>query len=97
MIPIFERWFTTEWKLEFSAFLHPVVPPGTRAAYLESDDTRALFEVLLLLDHVCIQEKVLQPTGGQYLMRPKPVSDIPMRDMPNESATHARGGGPVSE
>jgi SAM-dependent methyltransferase len=77
IIPIFQRWFTIEWKLEFSAFFHLVVPPGTRAAYLESDDTKALFEVLLLLDHVCVQEKVLQPTGGQYMMRPRPAKEIP--------------------
>jgi SAM-dependent methyltransferase len=36
IIPIFQRWFTIEWKLEFSAFLHLIVPPGTRAAYLEN-------------------------------------------------------------
>jgi len=77
IVPVFQRWFTIEWKLEFSAFLHLVAPPGTRVSYLENDDTKALFEVLLLLDHVCIQEKILKPAGGQYLMRPKPIGDIP--------------------
>jgi SAM-dependent methyltransferase len=76
IILAFEHWFTIEWKLEFSAFLHLVAPPGTRAAYVENDDTRALFEILLLLDHLCIQEKIVKPAGGQYLMRPKSVSDI---------------------
>lgn len=96
IIPIFQRWFTIEWKLEFSAFLHLVLPPGTRAAYVESDDTRALFEVLLLLDHVCVQEKILQPTGGQYLMRPRPANEIPMLDTPQtESPTHFSGGGAI--
>jgi hypothetical protein len=33
IIPIFQRWFTIEWKLEFSAFLHLIVPPGTRAIW----------------------------------------------------------------
>jgi 2-polyprenyl-3-methyl-5-hydroxy-6-metoxy-1,4-benzoquinol methylase len=98
VIPIFQRWFTIEWKLEFSAFLHLITPPGTRAAYIENDDTRALFEVLLLLDHVCVQEKILQPTGGQYLMRPKPVGEIPMPGIPtNESPPHVRGDGPLSD
>lgn len=82
IIPVFQRWFTIEWKLEFSAFLHLVVPGGTRAAYLENEDTRALFEALLLLDHVCIQERVLQPTGGQYLMRPRPAKEIPAKITP---------------
>jgi SAM-dependent methyltransferase len=82
IISIFERWFTIEWKLEFNAFLHLVAPPGTRAAYIENDDTRALFEVLLLLDHLCIKEKIVQPTGGQYLMRPKPINEIPPKAEP---------------
>lgn len=47
-----------------------VVPPGTRAAYLENEDTKALFEVLMLLDNLCIEEEIVRPTGGQYLMRP---------------------------
>jgi SAM-dependent methyltransferase len=75
-IPIFERWFTIEWKLEFNAFLHLVAPPGTRAAYVENDDTRALFELLLLLDNLSIKERIVQPTGGQYLMRPRAVDEI---------------------
>ncbi len=79
IIPIFQRWFIIEWKLEFSAFLHLVVPVGTHTAYLESDDTKALFEILLLLDHLCIEEKIVQPTGGQYLMRPRPVNEIPAK------------------
>jgi len=52
------------------------VPQGTRAAYLENQDTKALFEILMLLDDLCIREKIVQPSGGQYLMRPKPVQDI---------------------
>jgi hypothetical protein len=70
--------------LEFSAFLHLVVPPGTRAAYVENDDTRALSEAPLLLDHVCIQEGILQATGGQYLMRPKPGEEGSIPDSPQK-------------
>jgi SAM-dependent methyltransferase len=79
IIPIFEHWFTIEWKLEFNAFVHLVAPPGTRTAYVENDDTRALFELLLLLDNLCIEEGIVQPTGGQYLMRPKPANEIPAK------------------
>src|SRR5262249_50473612 len=82
IISVFQRWFTIEWEVEFSAFLHLVMPPGTRAAYLESDDTKALFEALLLLDHLCIEEKIVEPTGGQYLMRPRPVNEIPANTTP---------------
>jgi SAM-dependent methyltransferase len=76
IIPVFQRWFTIEWKREFSALLHLVTPRGTRAAYIENDDTKAVFEILLLLDHLCIEEEIVHPTGGQYLMRPRPVKDI---------------------
>jgi SAM-dependent methyltransferase len=79
IVPVFQRWFTIEWKQEFNAFLHLIAPPGTRAAYVENADTKALFEILLLLDHLCIEEKIVQPTGGQYLMRPKPANAIPAK------------------
>jgi hypothetical protein len=77
IIPVFQRWFTVEENTEFDAFLRLVVRHGTRAAYLENEDTKALFEVLMLLDHLCIEEKIVSPTGGQYLMRPRPANDIP--------------------
>jgi len=77
IVPVFQRWFTIEWKLEFDAFLRLVVPPGTRAAYLENEDTKAVFESLMLLDQLCIEEGTVQPTGGQYLMRPRPLDEIP--------------------
>jgi len=84
IIPIFERWFTIEWKREFGAFLHLVAPPGTRAAYVENDDTKALFEVLILLDALCLEAGLVQPTGGQYLMRanatPPEQSEVPQPD-----------------
>jgi len=76
IVPVFERWFAIEWKLEFDAFLRLVVPQGTRAAYLENEDTKALLEILMLLDNLCIKEEIVQPSGGQYLMRPRPLDDI---------------------
>jgi SAM-dependent methyltransferase len=77
IVPVFQRWFTIEWKVEFNAFLHRVAPPGTRAAYLENEDTKALFEILMLLDRLCLEEKIVQPTGGQYLMRPRAANGTP--------------------
>lgn len=75
IVPCFERWFTIEWKKEFGAFMQVVTPPGTRAAYLENDDARALFEALFLLDHLCVVEGIIRPTSGQYLMRPRRKSN----------------------
>jgi len=71
IVTTFDRWFRTEWSKEFGSLLDLVGPPGTRAAFAENDDTKALFEVILLLDQLCIEEGILQPTGGQYLMRPR--------------------------
>ncbi len=84
IVSVFQRWFTIEWKMEFDAFLRLVIPVGTRAAYLENEDTRALFEILMLLDRLCIEEEIVRPTGGQYLMRPKPVNDIPAKSTTSE-------------
>jgi SAM-dependent methyltransferase len=84
IVSVFQRWFTIEWKMEFDAFLRLVIPVGTRAAYLENEDTRALFEILMLLDRLCIEEEIVQPTGGQYLMRPRPVNDIPAKSTTSE-------------
>jgi 2-polyprenyl-3-methyl-5-hydroxy-6-metoxy-1,4-benzoquinol methylase len=71
IVAVFERWFTIEWKREFGAFLHWVVPPGTRMAFTENADTKALFELLMLLDQLCVEEGIVRPAGGQYLMRPR--------------------------
>jgi SAM-dependent methyltransferase len=84
IVPMFQRWFTVEWKVEFDAFLRLVVPQGTRAAYLENEDTRALFETLILLDDFCIKEGVVQPSGGQYLMRPRALHEIHEKDTASE-------------
>ncbi|HEV8618872.1 MAG TPA: hypothetical protein VGQ70_05200, partial [Candidatus Udaeobacter sp.] len=84
IVPVFQRWFTIEWKMEFDAFLRLVVPVGTRAAYLENEDTKALFEILMLLERLCIEEKIVEPTGGQYLMRPRSVNDIPAKNTTSE-------------
>ena len=57
--------------MEFTSLLDLVAPPGTRAAYMETEDTTTLFEVLILLDDLCIKKGIAKPTGGQYLMRPR--------------------------
>jgi hypothetical protein len=57
--------------MEFTSLLDLVAPPGTRAVYIEIEDTKTLFEVLIFLDDLCIKEEIAKPTGEQYLMRPK--------------------------
>jgi hypothetical protein len=55
--------------MEFTSLLDLVAPPGTRAAYMEIEDTKTLFEVLIFLDDLCIKEEIAKLTRGQYLMR----------------------------
>jgi hypothetical protein len=61
---VFQRWCTIEWKLEFDAFLRILLPSGTRVAYLENENTKAVFELLMLLDQLCIKENIVSPSGG---------------------------------
>jgi 2-polyprenyl-3-methyl-5-hydroxy-6-metoxy-1,4-benzoquinol methylase len=84
IVTVFESWFTIEWGREFGAFLHWVVPLGTRLAFTENADTKALFELLMLLDQLCIEEGIVRPTGGQYLMRPR--SCVPSGEQAKSSA-----------
>jgi SAM-dependent methyltransferase len=78
IVPVFERWFRIEWRAEFGAIAPLIVPSGCRAAYLENEDTKALFEFIMMIDDFCLQRGILTPTGGQYLMRPKSRHDITM-------------------
>jgi SAM-dependent methyltransferase len=72
IVSVFETWFTIEWRAEFNSLMDLVGLPGTRTAFAENDDTKALFEMVILLDQLCIEEQILKPTAGQYLMRPRP-------------------------
>ena len=63
-------------RSSLTRFYGLLCPRELAGAYLENEDTKALLEVLMLLDQLCIEEKIVQPRGGQYLMRPKAVSEI---------------------
>jgi 2-polyprenyl-3-methyl-5-hydroxy-6-metoxy-1,4-benzoquinol methylase len=97
IVVVFERWFRIEWKKEFNAFLQLVAPPGTRAAYLENEDTKALFEILMLLDQLSIEEKIVRPTGGQYLMRRRTAGEHQPGELSPDGADNARPGTGVTE
>ena len=59
------------------------MPRGTRAAYLQNEDSKALFEILMLFERLCIDEKIVEPRGGQFVMRPTPLNEPPVTN-----ATH---------
>jgi SAM-dependent methyltransferase len=65
---IFLSRFDVVHKVETSTILHLVVPPGTRAAYTESDDARALFENIFSLDEILLETGILSPVAGQYVL-----------------------------
>jgi hypothetical protein len=59
--------------------------------FAQNEDTKALFEILMLLDHLCIEEKIVRPTGCQYLMRPRSVGDIPAKSATTDSPPDSSG------
>ena len=71
-MPIFYEYFDVLEKHEYGAILRLVTPLGAKRDYLESEDTRALFELLRYLDRLLIEEGVVEPSGIQCLLRPKP-------------------------
>lgn len=73
IVDVFKERFDVEWSTEWDTLLHLIAPPGHRVAYTENDDTRALFKVLCFFDDFLKFHEILKPSGGQYLMRPKPV------------------------
>ena len=56
---------------ERTTILDRVVPMGTRRAYLRDENTRAIFDLLMLLDQALLDGNVLAPVEGRYLLRRK--------------------------
>jgi SAM-dependent methyltransferase len=75
IVPVFKRWFDIVEKRETTSLHHLVVPNGTRAAYAETEEGRALFEVIMLIDQLCLKHGILSATAGQYVMVPKATAD----------------------
>ncbi len=69
IVDVFSRRFEVEIHAEQDALMHLICPVGARQNYVESEDGRVLFEVLMLLDRLLIEHKVLPPVGAQYVMR----------------------------
>jgi 2-polyprenyl-3-methyl-5-hydroxy-6-metoxy-1,4-benzoquinol methylase len=65
------KWFDVVVKRELTTILHLIAPPGTRSAFAESEDGRALFELLYFIDNFCLKNSVLSPVGGLYVLTPK--------------------------
>ena len=71
IIPVFLEKFEVIEKFEFNSILRLVMPVGTRSEYLENEESRAIFELLFLIDRMLVSKGILPPTGGQYLLKLK--------------------------
>jgi len=67
---LLERFEVVE-QHEFTTILDRVVPVGSRRGYLRDENTRAVFELLLLLDRALLEGGLLAPVEGRYLLRRK--------------------------
>ena len=71
IIPIFLEKFEVIEKFEFNSILRLVMPLGARVEYLQNEESRAIFELLFLIDRMLVDKGILTPTAGQYLLKPK--------------------------
>ena len=71
IIPIFLEKFEVIEKFEFNSILRLVMPLGARVEYLQNEESRAIFELLFLMDRMLVDQGILTPTAGQYLLKPK--------------------------
>jgi 2-polyprenyl-3-methyl-5-hydroxy-6-metoxy-1,4-benzoquinol methylase len=71
IMPIFLKRFSVVEKAEFSSILHLVCPEGTRGHFLRSEEGLSIFELLFFLDRLLVEEGILKPCGGIYMLRPK--------------------------
>jgi len=69
IMPVFTRWFDIEFRNEQNSFMALMCGTGTRANYTETEDGPALFELLMAFDALLIENGVLGPHTGLYLMR----------------------------
>jgi len=69
LVDVFSRRFDIEIRNEQESLLHLVCPVGARQNYVETEDGPVLFELLMLLDRLLIEHKILPPVGAQYVMR----------------------------
>jgi len=68
-MPVFARWFDIEFRNEQNSFMALICGTGMRANYTETEDGPALFELLMAFDALLIENGVLSPHTGLYLMR----------------------------
>ena len=76
IMPVFLRYFDVVQKSESRTVMRFICPVGTRASFTQNETTRALFNVLQQVDQILLDEGVLPPTFGRYLLRKKDKPDL---------------------
>lgn len=71
IMPVFLNYFDIIEKREYDSILRFVCPPGVRQAYNEDETSRALFETIMMLDELLIEQNILTPVAGSYLLKAK--------------------------
>ena len=74
IVPIFLERFDIIEKNEFNGISRLIFPLGCKEEYLKNEESQALFELLFLIDRLLLENNILTPTGGQYLLKPKKSS-----------------------
>jgi SAM-dependent methyltransferase len=57
---------------EETGFLHSVAGLGMKQNFVENEDTRAIFAILLYFDRLVVRHEILPPVVGQFLLSPDP-------------------------
>lgn len=76
IVPVLEKYFDVDCSTRRGSILFHVLPLGVMESYTESEDTRALYDILMYIDELLVKEEVLPPTGVQLVLKPKSKDTI---------------------
>ena len=67
--PIFLNQFKVIKSCEFDTIIRFVSPMGTRQNYITDENSKFIFYQLLMLDSILLDNKILKPCSGQYILQ----------------------------
>ncbi len=71
IMPVFLQKFEVIEKCESASILSLICPVGTRANYIDTEEDKLVFELLVMLDEILISKKILSAHEGIYLLKAK--------------------------
>ncbi len=69
IMPLFEKYFEVIEKREFDSILHLLCQAGMKNNYLIHENGKTVFELLHFMDRFFVNNDILEPSGGQYIMK----------------------------